>query len=215
MITFYEMLQLIENDDWRDTRKDVEAAAARANASREYELDNVPFWKQAVPQTVDELPSAVTYSSMTPDSGFERGAAVPRGRLASGMKDQSGKRDAGMEVPNPTKKRTNVNMSTGYNMSASVTGNKRISDAIEHLGLVKQATPDKFADELKKFLTLLGEIEDTPGLHPKVLDRIETQKEAAKKLIDRETRTLGVPAQDSPRTSPMTKYMAKKHSKVF
>ena len=43
MLTFYEMLQLVENDDWRDTRKDAENAAARANASGEFAADQMGY----------------------------------------------------------------------------------------------------------------------------------------------------------------------------
>lgn len=86
MLTFYEMLQLVENDDWRDTRKDAEAAAARANASAEFAADQMGY---------DSGDHGEEYVGVTPKrkSKVIRGTAerMERSRRADHLK-HSGKR---------------------------------------------------------------------------------------------------------------------------
>lgn len=140
-------------------------------------------------------------------------------KLPDDMKDITdregiGKQDVSAD-PNPTSPSLRVGrQEAGYNMGATEMWKGKLDKAIKDIIQIKSALPDQVGPEVQKLLSMIDDMEQTPGIHPKLIEKANDQKELAKKILAKQ-KIQSQPAQDTPERSPMTKYMLRKNSNVF
>ena len=99
-------------------------------------------------------------------------------------------------------------------MGATEMWKGKLDKAIKDIIQIKSALPDQVGPEVQKLLSMIDDMEQTPGIHPKLIEKANDQKELAKKILAKQ-KIQSQPAQDTPERSPMTKYMLRKNSNVF
>lgn len=239
MLSFYEMLRLIENDFEGDyyggdtghtPRKPIEPQGPvirrKGNSGEEDAYSQIAGatsrgLKKRSQLMVDpgrhlDGPTiGKGHFIGNPDSGFEPGAAIPRGHLANSMRDitATGREDV-PELPNPTKPSLKVNQSVGYS-SHNKEWEKMLDDKLDFISQIQDVTPDKVDDHIKALLKWNQELRKHPGISPDLKEKTYQVDDMILDLLEKEQAKQNRPAEDSPRQSPMAKFMLAKNSKTF
>lgn len=229
MLSFYEMLKLMEGieGDWSagdagysnlEPIVPRKPTIVRKGTQREEDIAHKDMRvkpSKAIPDYGRHLDGPTVGVGHFPkiDTGFEAGAAVPRRVLHNSMKDitASGKEDVSAE-PNPTSPSLKVKQSVGYS-SQNANWEKELDDKLNFIAQVEDTTPDY--DNLKPHIQSLlkwnQELRKHPGISPELREKTYQIDDAILDVLERQANKKS----EEPASSPMAKYMAAKHSKVF
>jgi hypothetical protein len=228
MLSFYEMLRLMENieGNWGDgdtghtplepivPRKPV---IRRRGTQREEDIAHRDIRVKPSKAMIDygrkfDGPTVGVGHFPKLDSGFKPGAAIPAsGHLTNQMKDitSTGKPDVSAEN-NPTSPSLKVKQSVGYS-SQNSEWEKMLDDKLDFIASVQEVTPEyeKLEPHITNLLKWNRELRKHPGISPNLKEKTYQVDDMIMSVLEKEARKAPT------ETSAMAKYMLKKHSKVF
>lgn len=228
MLSFYEMLKLMENieGNWGDGdtgHSPLEPIIprrppiVRKGTQREEDIAHRDMRvkpSKAIPDYGRHLdgPTVGVGHFPKPDSGFEAGAAIPRGgKLSDKMIDvtATGKPDVSAEN-NPTSPSLKVKQSVGYS-SQNSEWEKILDDKLDFIASIQEVTPEyeKLEPHITNLLKWNRELRKHPGISPNLKEKTYQVDDMIMSVLEKEARKAPT------ETSAMAKYMLKKHSKVF